>query len=87
LGGFAANLLGIGGGVIYALALNFILGYPIHNATAISTSMFFFTAIFNTIAKSITGDIDYIVGLFLAIGSVLWAFLGAKISYRMPRAT
>ena len=87
LGGFAANLLGIGGGVIYTPALNFILRYPIHNTIAISTSMIFFTAIYNTIAKSITGDIDYIVGLFLAIGSVLGAFLGAKISYLMQRAT
>ncbi len=87
LGGFAANLLGIGGGVIYTPALNFILRYPIHNTIAISTSMIFFTAIYNTIAKSITCDIDYIVGLFLAIGSVLGAFLGAKISYLMQRAT
>ncbi len=87
LGGFAANLLGIGGGVIYTPALNFILGFPIHNSTAISTSMIFFTAIYNVIAKSITGSINYIIGLFLGIGSVLGAFLGAKISYRMPRAT
>ncbi|MHA1724127.1 MAG: sulfite exporter TauE/SafE family protein [Promethearchaeota archaeon] len=85
LGGFAANLLGIGGGVIYTPALNIILGYPIHNSTAISTSMIFFTAIYNVIVKSITGTIDYIIGVFLGIGSVFGAFLGARISNRMPR--
>lgn len=86
LGGFAANLLGVGGGVIYTPTLNLILGYPIHNSTAISTSIIFFTAIYNVIAKSITGEINYVIGIFLSIGSVLGAFLGAKISNRMPRA-
>jgi hypothetical protein len=86
LGGFTANLLGIGGGVIYTPALNLIIGYPIHNSTAISTSMIFFTAIFNVIAKSITGQIDYLVGIFLGIGSIFGAYVGSKASNRMPRA-
>ncbi len=85
LGGFTANLLGIGGGVIYTPALNLIIGYPIHNATAISTSMIFFTAIFNVIAKSITGHINYLVGIFLGIGSIFGAYLGSKSSNRMPK--
>ena len=48
LAGFVANLLGIGGGVINTPALNIVLGYPIHNSTAMSTGIIFFTAIFNT---------------------------------------
>ena len=85
LAGFAANLLGIGGGVINTPALNIVLGYPIHNSTAMSTGVIFFTAIFNTIIKSIYGQIDYMVGLFIAIGAVLGAIFGAKISKRMPK--
>ena len=85
LAGFAANLLGIGGGVINTPALNIVLGYPIHNSTAMSTGVIFFTAIFNTIIKSIYGQIDYMVGLFIAIGAVLGAIIGAKISKRMPK--
>ncbi|MHA1802948.1 MAG: sulfite exporter TauE/SafE family protein [Promethearchaeota archaeon] len=87
LGGFTANLLGIGGGVIYTPTLNILLGFPIHNSTAISTSMIFFTAIYNVIIKSITGHVNYLIGMFLGIGSVFGAFLGARISYRMPRVT
>ena len=85
LAGFAANLLGIGGGVINTPALNIVLGYPIHNSTAMSTGVIFFTAIFNTIIKSIYGQIDYMVGLFIAIGAVVGAIFGAKISKRMPK--
>ncbi|TFG14382.1 MAG: sulfite exporter TauE/SafE family protein [Promethearchaeota archaeon] len=85
LAGFVANLLGIGGGVINTPALNIVLGYPIHNSTAMSTGIIFFTAIFNTIVKSIYGQIDYVVGIFIAMGAVLGAAFGAKISNRIPK--
>ncbi|MFX1338901.1 MAG: sulfite exporter TauE/SafE family protein [Promethearchaeota archaeon] len=85
LAGFIANLLGIGGGVINTPALNIVLGYPIHNSTAMSTGIIFFTAIINTILKSIYGQIDYIVGLFIAIGAVFGAIFGAKISKYLPK--
>ena len=83
--GFIAYLLGIGGGVINTPALNLIFGFPIHNATALSTSIIFFTAIFNTVIKILFGSINYLIGLFLALGSVFGAFIGAKISEKMPR--
>ena len=85
LAGFVANLLGIGGGIINTPALHMVLNFPIHNSTAISTSIIFFTAIYNTIIKSLTGQIDYLIGLLIAIGSVLGAILGAKISKKMPK--
>ncbi|MFW9939306.1 MAG: sulfite exporter TauE/SafE family protein [Candidatus Thorarchaeota archaeon] len=85
LAGFVANFLGLGGGIIFTPALNIILHYPIHNATAISTSMIFFTAIYNTIMKSILGQIDYVIGIFVAIGSICGSIFGAKISNRMPK--
>ena len=87
LAGFLAHLLGIGGGMVITPALNIVLGYPIHYATGISTSVIFFTAVFNTLVKAITGKINYAFGLLLAIGSVLGAYLGAKISNIMPRVT
>lgn len=83
--GFTANLLGIGGGVINTPALNLILGFPIHNSTAISTSIIFFTAIFNTIIKAINGQIDYLVGLVVASGAIIGSIMGARLSKRMPK--
>lgn len=85
LAGLTANLLGIGGGIINTPSLNIILKYPIHNSTAISTSIIFFTAIYNTIIRAIIGEIDYIVGILITIGAVLGSIVGAKISKRMPR--
>jgi uncharacterized membrane protein YfcA len=85
LAGFIANFLGLGGGIVFTPSLNIILNYPIHNATAISTSMIFFTAIYNTIIKSILGQIDYVIGILVAIGSIFGAIFGAKISNRMSK--
>lgn len=85
LAGFVANFLGIGGGIINSPSLNIVLQYPIHNSTAISTSIVFFTAIYNTIIKSITGQIDIIVGIAIAIGSIIGSIIGAKISKKMPK--
>ena len=85
LAGFTAYLLGIGGGIINTPVLNIVLKYPIHNSTAISTSIIFFTAIYNTIIKIFLGQIDYITGLFIAIGSILGSLLGAKVSKKIPR--
>jgi uncharacterized membrane protein YfcA len=85
LAGFVANFLGIGGGIINTPALNIILHFPIHNATAISTSIIFFTAIYNTITKLILGQINFYIGILIAIGSIIGSIIGAKISKRMPK--
>lgn len=87
LAGFLAHLLGIGGGVINTPALHVVLGYPIHNSTAISTSIIFFTAIYNTIVKAIIGKINYLFGIIIGIGAVLGSILGAKVSNKMPKVT
>ena len=81
--GFTSRLIGIGGGVIAGPSLHIIFGFPIHYATAISSSIVFFTAVFNMILLIYYGNINYIVGTFLAIGSVLGAVVGAKLSHRM----
>lgn len=82
--GFASRLLGIGGGVIAGPSLHIIFGFPIHYATAISSSIVFFTAIFNTVLLISYGKINYLVGIFLAVGSVIGALIGVKLSHKLP---
>ncbi|MFW9945733.1 MAG: sulfite exporter TauE/SafE family protein [Candidatus Odinarchaeota archaeon] len=85
LAGFASNLLGIGGGVIITPALNLLLNFPIHYATAVSTSIVFFLAIYNSLSKLLFGQVELILGLLLGLGSILGAIIGAKLSKKMPK--
>jgi len=83
--GFVSRLIGIGGVIIHGPSLHIVFGFPIHNATAVSSSIVFFTAIFNTALLIFYGKINYMIGIFLGIGSVIGAIIGAKISERMPK--
>jgi len=85
LAGFLANLIGIGGGVINTPSLHMVLGFSIHNSTAISTSIIFITAIYNTIVKSIFGLINFLFGILMGFGSILGSISGAKISKKIPK--
>ena len=68
-----------------SFVVNIVLKYPIHNATAISTSIIFFTAIYNTIIKILFGEINYLIGILIAIGAILGSIFGAKVSKKMPK--
>ncbi|MHA1344174.1 MAG: sulfite exporter TauE/SafE family protein, partial [Promethearchaeota archaeon] len=85
LAGFIAYLSGIGGGMLFVPILNVGFGIPIHNATAISTAIIFFVAIYNTIVRMIIGHIYYYIGMIIAIGAVIGALSGAMISKKIPK--
>jgi uncharacterized membrane protein YfcA len=83
--GFLSSFLGIGGGFLYVPALVYLLAFPIHAATA--TSLFVLTI------TSLTGLVTHIGAglyhhgmrraLFLSIGAVLGAQIGARLSRRL----
>ena len=80
--GFASSLLGVGGGFIHVPALIAVLGFPVHIATATSH---FVLAIMATVATGThiaAGDLADVWSraLYLAIGAVAGAQLGARLS-------
>ncbi|MFX1236232.1 MAG: sulfite exporter TauE/SafE family protein [Promethearchaeota archaeon] len=86
LGGFVINLLGIGGGIVNTPSLHLIIGFSIHNSVAISTSIIFFTSIYNSFYKIFLGVVEILIGIFIALGSVLGAIIGAKYLKRVPKS-
>ena len=89
--GLAAGVLsgkvGIGGGVIIVPALVFILGLTQHQAQG--TSLFVLSmpvlvlAVFNYWR---TGNVNWRFGLIIASTFVIGAFLGSKLTLRLPEA-
>lgn len=84
--GFLASLFGIGGGVIQVPAMVYLFSFPAHIAVGTSQLIIAVTALFGTLSHAYYGDILLMPALFLAIGAIAGAQLGARLAVRM-RAT
>jgi len=80
--GYISSLLGIGGGIIHVPILVYLLNFPAHIATATSHFTLAVMALTGTIVHIATGIFSHGVRrtIFLAIGVLLGAQLGAKLS-------
>jgi len=86
--GFLSSVLGIGGGIIHVPALVYLLGFPVHTATA--------TSHFILAGMSLTGTVTHIATsafhrgirrtLYLSIGALIGAQIGAALSNRTKGA-
>ncbi len=83
--GYASSFLGIGGGIIHVPVLIYLLGFPVHVATATSHFILAIMALTGTLVHIWTGDLSTGVNqtLALAIGVLLGAPLGAQLSNRI----
>ncbi|HEV2250772.1 MAG TPA: sulfite exporter TauE/SafE family protein [Candidatus Limnocylindria bacterium] len=83
--GFASSLLGIGGGFIHVPALIAVLGFPVHIATATSHFVLAIMATVGTLTHIAAGDLADVWPrtVYLAIGAVAGAQVGARISTRV----
>jgi uncharacterized protein len=83
--GFASSLLGIGGGFIHVPALIAVLGFPVHIATATSHFVLAIMAAVGTLTHLVAGDLTDVWprALYLAVGAVFGAQVGARLSTRV----
>jgi uncharacterized membrane protein YfcA len=81
--GFLASMFGIGGGVVQVPAMVYLFQFPTHVAVATSQLIIFITAIFGAAAHAYYGDILPLPALFLSIGAIAGAQLGARLATRM----
>ena len=81
--GFLSGFLGIGGGVLQVPILVFLLGYPIHLATATSHFVTMLTAAFALAPNVLLGNVHFWATSWLGFGVVIGAQLGAKLALRL----
>jgi len=77
--GLISGLFGIGGGLVHVPLMNFI-GIPIHIATATSHFVISITSIFGILIFIALGTIDIDYAIFIGVGSILGAYIGANIA-------
>lgn len=83
--GYLSSLLGIGGGIIHVPALARVLHFPVRIATATSHFILALVALMGTVAHIALGAFAHGSRrtVFLSLGVVLGAQLGAHLSHRI----
>ena len=79
LGGLAAGISGLGGGIVNVPVLTVIMNMPIHLATATSCFMIFLTAPPTSILHLFYGQVDMLNGLIAIPSVIIGAQIGTKI--------
>lgn len=83
--GIISGILGITGGVIKLPIMVLLCGVPMGIAIATSTVMVALTALFGLFGHALQGNVDYKIGLTLAIAALLGGLLGSKISLNVNK--
>lgn len=78
--GLLSGLLGIGGGLVIVPALAGVLGMPLKRALGTSLVAVVVLVIPGTIVHAVLGHLDWASALFLVIGSVPGARVGARLA-------
>ena len=83
--GFVSSLLGIGGGIIHVPLMVYLLGFPIHVATATSHFVLAIVVLAGVVVHAATGTLWPALGRIvpLAVGVLMGAQAGAWISSRV----
>jgi len=87
LAGFASGMLGIGGGFIIIPLTCALFGFSMNEASGTSLIAILPLAITGTIAHAVAGEVAFLYGLAISLGSIPGAYLGARISPRLPERT
>ena len=78
--GTYSGLFGVGGGILHVPIMVGILSFPVHIATATSHFVLVITSLVSTIESIMLGRLDFDYVLYLAIGVIIGAQVGAAIS-------
>jgi len=82
--GILAAIMGVGGGFIMVPVMVYLLRMPMHVVVGTSLFQILFTCINVTIMQSYTNHtVDFVLALFLLLGSTVGAQFGTRISKRL----
>lgn len=82
--GFASGFLGVGGGFIIVPLSLWLFKLPMKEAAGTSLIAVVLFAIPGAITHGLIGNIEYLEGLMISVGSIPGAFIGSALSKRVP---
>lgn len=84
IAGFASGYVGVGGGFIMVPLFVSLLGITMKHASGTSLIAVTILAIPGVIEQGFLGNIDYLAGIAMAIGTIPGALIGASLVRRIP---
>ncbi len=78
--GFLSSIFGIGGGVVHVPLMIYLLGFPVHVATATSHFVLACSSLFGVISHFLLQHIVWVPAICISIGAAVGAQLGARLS-------
>ena len=84
IAGFMSGYVGVGGGFIMVPLFVSMLGIPMRLASGTSLTAVCILAIPGVIEQAVLGNIDYMVGVAMMVGSIRGAVVGANLVKRVP---
>ncbi|MBC2887935.1 sulfite exporter TauE/SafE family protein [Gordonibacter massiliensis (ex Traore et al. 2017)] len=85
--GLASGYVGVGGGFIMVPLMLSLVGISMKQASGTSLIAVMLLAIPGTIEQGLLGNIDYLAGIAVAIGSIPGAVVGARLVRLVPERT
>lgn len=82
--GFMSGYVGVGGGFIMVPLFVSMLGIPMRLASGTSLTAVCILAIPGVIEQAVLGNVDYMVGVAMMVGSIPGAIVGANLVKRVP---
>ena len=85
--GLASGYVGVGGGFIMVPLMLSIIGIPMRRASGTSLIAVMILAIPGVIEQGIIGNINYLAGIAIVIGTIPGAVIGARLVTKVPERT
>ena len=85
--GLASGYVGVGGGFIMVPLMLSLVGISMKQASGTSLIAVMLLAIPGTIEQGLLGNIDYMAGIAVAVGSIPGAVIGARLVRLVPERT
>lgn len=85
--GLASGYVGVGGGFIMVPLMLSVIGIPMRKASGTSLIAVMILAIPGVIEQGIIGNINYLAGIAIVIGTIPGAVIGARLVTKVPERT
>ncbi len=85
--GLASGYVGVGGGFIMVPLMLSIVGIPMRKASGTSLIAVMILAIPGVIEQGIIGNVNYLAGIAIVIGTIPGAVIGARLVTKVPERT